>query len=65
LTTDDITVFQDKNSMLDRLEPLIDDIQKENFEGGLFTTFNRKEKALKDIRQELAAFVWNHVFKSQ
>jgi hypothetical protein len=65
LTTDAIAVFQDKNSMLDSLELLIDDIQKENFEGGLFTTFNRKEKALKDIRQELAAFVCNHIFKSQ
>ncbi len=65
LTTDDITVFHNKNSMLDRLEPLVDDIQKEHFEGGLFITFNRKEKSLKDIREELAAFVWNHVFKSQ
>jgi len=65
LTTDDITVFEDKNSMLDRLELLVDDIQKEHFEGGLFITFNRKEKSLKDIREELAAFVWNHVFKSQ
>jgi len=63
--TDDIAVFQDKNSMLNRLELLINDIQKENFEGGLFTTFNRKEKALKDVRQEQAAFVWSHVFKSQ
>jgi hypothetical protein len=64
-TTDVIIVLQDKKSMLDSLELLIDDIQKENFESGLFTTFNRKEKALKDIRQELGAFVCNHVFKSQ
>jgi spore maturation protein CgeB len=62
-TIDDVTVFQDKDSMFDRLEPLIDHIQREKFEGGLFTTFNRKEKALKDIRQELAAFVLDHIFK--
>jgi len=63
-TIDNIFIFQEQNSMLNRLETLIDDIQKDNFEGGLFTTFNRKEKALKDVRQELAVFVWNHVFKS-
>ena len=49
--------------MLDRLEPLIDNIHKDNFEGSLFASFNRKEKALEDIRSELAVFVWNHVFK--
>jgi hypothetical protein len=63
--TDDIAVFENKNFMLDRLELLIHNIQKQNFEGGLFTTFNRQEKALKDVRQELAAFVWNQVFKGQ
>jgi hypothetical protein len=33
-TTDDITVFQNKNSMCDHLDQLLDDIQKDNFESG-------------------------------
>jgi hypothetical protein len=64
-TTDDIAVFQNNNSMFDHLDHLLDDIQNNNFESSLFTTFNRKEKALKDVQEELAAFVWNHVFKGE
>lgn len=62
-TIDDIAIFQDKESMVDRLEPLVDDILKENFEDGLFISFNRREKALNDRQQELGAIVSNRVFK--
>jgi hypothetical protein len=60
-----IVIFQDKNSMLNRLELLIHDIQEEKFEGGLFTTFDSNAKALKNIREEPASFIWFHVFKGQ
>ena len=62
---DSISVFDDTKSMFNRLELLISDIQNGNFEGGLFTTFNRKEKALKDIGQEMGAFVWSHAIEGQ
>jgi hypothetical protein len=60
-----IVIFQDKNSMLNRLELLINDIQEEKFEGGLFTTFDSNAKALKNIREEPASFIWFHVFKGR
>ena len=65
LTVNDVTVFDNKISMHDRLELLIDNIENENYEGGSFTTFYRKEKALKDVEEELGAYIWNHICKSQ
>ena len=60
----DITIFDNRNSMLNRLETLLNDIYEANFEGGLFTTFNQKERALKDIRDESGKFLWNDVLRS-
>ena len=60
----DITIFDNKNSMLDRLECLLDDIHKVKFEGGLFTTFNQKERALREIQSELGKFLWNDLLRS-
>jgi hypothetical protein len=60
-----IAIFQDKNSMLNQLELLINDIQEDKFETGLFTTFDSNAKALKNIREEPASFVWFHVFKGR
>jgi hypothetical protein len=62
---DSIIVFHDTKSMFNCLELLIGDIQNGNFEGGLFTTFSRKEKALIDIRQEMGAFVCSHSIEGQ
>ena len=63
-TRNDITVFDNKTSMLDQLESFLDDIYKVNFDGGLFTTFNQKERALKDVRDQLNKFLWDHLLRS-
>lgn len=63
-SNDNISIFPDKNSMFRDLKVLIDDIQKGNFEGCLFTNFSRTEKTLQDVHQERGAHVWNHIFKS-
>lgn len=63
-TRNNIQVFENKSTMLDQLECFLNDIHKVNFEGGLFTTFNQKERALKDIRDQLGTFLWNDVLIS-
>jgi vacuolar-type H+-ATPase subunit F/Vma7 len=64
-TSDRISVFRDQKTMFDHLERLIDKVKDQNLEGGLFTTFHRREKALKDLRLEFGEFIWAHVFRGQ
>ena len=64
-TIDNMVIFSDKDTMFNRLELLINGIQEEKFEGPVFTTFDSKARALKNIREEQASFLWFHVFRSQ
>ncbi|CAF1134619.1 unnamed protein product [Rotaria sp. Silwood1] len=61
--TDNLHIFQTQELMFEVLEKRIEEIEKLNLNGGLFTTFYRKEKSLKNVREDLATFVWTHVFK--
>ncbi|CAF1318473.1 unnamed protein product [Rotaria sordida] len=60
---DNLHVFRAQESMFELLEKRLEEVEKQNLSGGLFTTFYRKEKSLKDVREDLATFVWTHVFK--
>ncbi|CAF5026997.1 unnamed protein product, partial [Rotaria sp. Silwood1] len=60
--TDNLHIFQTQELMFNVLEKRIEEIEKQNLDGGLFTTFYRKEKSLKDVREDLPTFVWTHVF---
>ncbi|CAM4820701.1 unnamed protein product [Rotaria magnacalcarata] len=63
LTNDNLHIFRSQQSMFEVLEKRIEEIQTNNLNGGLFTTFYRNEKALKNVRDDLASFVWFHAFK--
>ncbi|CAF3188337.1 unnamed protein product [Rotaria socialis] len=63
ITNDNLHIFRSQQSMFEVLEKRIEEIHTNSLNGGLFTTFYRKEKALKDVRDDLASFVWYHVFK--
>ena len=58
-----IGIFRDHQSAYVRLQQLIS--ETEEFDDGLFSTFNRREKALRDVRHELGAFVWSHSYRGQ
>ncbi|CAF1414193.1 unnamed protein product [Rotaria sp. Silwood1] len=60
---DNLHIFQTQELMFEVLEKRTEEIEKQHLDGGLFTTFYRKEKSLKDVREDLATFVWTHVFK--
>ncbi|CAF4016670.1 unnamed protein product [Rotaria sp. Silwood1] len=63
LITDNLHVFRTQESMFELLEKRIEEIEEQNLNGGLFTTFYRKEKSLKDVREDLPTFVWTHTLK--
>ncbi|CAF1294715.1 unnamed protein product [Rotaria sordida] len=63
LIADNFHVFQNHELMFELLEKRIQEVEEQNLNGGLFTTFYRKEKSLKDVREDLAIFAWTHVFK--
>jgi hypothetical protein len=63
--SDRICGFQDQKAMFDHLEQLINKIEDQHLEGGLFTAFNRRENALKDLRLEFGEFIWTHIFRGQ
>jgi vacuolar-type H+-ATPase subunit F/Vma7 len=63
LISDRIIGFQDQKAMLDHLEQLISEIEDQSLGGGLFTTSNRQEKALKDLRLEFGEFIWANIFR--
>lgn len=56
-------IFHDHQSMFFQMQKLISEIEEPD--DGLFSAFNRREKALKDVRQELGAFVWSHSYRGQ
>ncbi|CAF1207135.1 unnamed protein product [Rotaria sp. Silwood1] len=60
---DNLHIFQTQESMFELLEKRIEQVEEQNLSGGLFTTFNSKEKSLKDVQKDFAIFVWTHVFK--
>lgn len=62
---DNIFVCQSQKALLELLERRIDEIKHRCFDGDLFTTFHRKEQALKDIREDLASFIWIHSLKGE
>ncbi|CAF3257394.1 unnamed protein product [Rotaria sp. Silwood2] len=62
-TIENLHIFQSQESMLELLEKRIEQFEEQNLSGGLFTTFYRKEKSLKDVHNDFATFVWTHVFR--
>ncbi|CAF0905405.1 unnamed protein product [Rotaria sordida] len=65
LIIDNVHIFQTQESMFELLEKRIEEIEERNLNDGLFTTFCQKEKSLKDVREDLATFVWTHTVKVQ
>lgn len=63
LTARNLYIFRTVGSMFENLESRIKEVEERELNGGLFATFCRGEKSLKDVRDDLAAFVWTHVFK--
>ncbi|CAF1126872.1 unnamed protein product [Adineta steineri] len=59
----EIQKFQDYQSLIVQLQQLMD--EAEDFDDGLFAVFNQREKALRDVRQELGAFVWGQSYRGQ
>jgi len=62
-----VGIFGDENSMFVRLEQVIADVEQQVAQdvGNVFSTFNRKERTLQDVRHEFALFMWRQVFKSK
>ena len=64
---DDITkvvgVYLDHQSMFVQLQQLLDETEEHNDE--LFTTFNQREKSLRDVDHELGKYVWSHSYRGQ
>ncbi|CAF1238153.1 unnamed protein product [Rotaria sp. Silwood1] len=63
LITDNLHICRTQESMFELLDKRIKEVKEQNLSGGLFTTFYRKEKSLKDVQEDLATFVWIHAFK--
>ena len=57
-----IDVFDDCQSANAHLQETIVAIEQED--DGLFSTFNKNERSLIDVREELGSFVWNHSYRS-
>ena len=62
---DNFYVFENQEIMFEVLRKRIEEIESLQLDGVLFTTFCRQEKSLKNIQDDLAAFVWTHVFKGR
>jgi hypothetical protein len=62
-----VGVFNDQNSMLVKLQQIIVNVEHEvaHNVGDVFSTFNRKERTLQDVRHEFALFMWRQVFKGK
>ncbi|CAF4846317.1 unnamed protein product, partial [Rotaria sp. Silwood1] len=60
-----VGIFTDRNSILVKLQKLIVDVEHQVAQnvGNIFSTFNRQERTLRDVRHELAVFMWRQVFK--
>ena len=62
-----VGIFENTSSMLVQLEQVIADVEHhaaQNIEE-VFSTFNRQERALRDVRHEMAVFMWRQVFKGK
>ena len=62
-----VGTFKDQNSMFIKLQQVIVDIEHQALQdiGSVFSTFNRNERILQDVRHEFALFMWRQVFKSE
>ncbi|CAF3974680.1 unnamed protein product, partial [Rotaria sp. Silwood1] len=60
-----VGIFTDRNSILVKLQQVIIDVEHQVAQnvGNIFSTFNRQERTLRDVRHELAVFMWRQVFK--
>lgn len=58
-----IGIFRNHRSMFIQLQNLIS--ETEECDDGLFSAFNLREKALRDVRHELGAFVWSHSYRGE
>ena len=60
-------IFTDQTSMLIKLQQTIINVEHQISQnvGDLFKTFNRQERSLRDVRNDLAIFMWRQVFKSR
>ncbi len=56
-----VGVFHDHESMLVRLQQLLDNAKKSD--DGLFSIFNSRGKVLRDVRNELGPFVWYQTYR--
>ena len=65
LVVNNLHVFRSQELVFEVLEKRIQEVTEQSLNGGLFITFCQPEKSLKDVREDLAAFVWTHVFKGQ
>ncbi len=54
-------VFNDYQTLFDRLKQLMNEVDE--FDDGLFTFFNRPEKALRDLRHELGSYIWSQALR--
>ena len=52
-------IFEESNSMMIKLPQAIADVEVQALEKdiGIFSTFDRKQRSLRDLRQELASFL--------
>ncbi|CAF3245220.1 unnamed protein product [Rotaria sp. Silwood2] len=60
-----VGIFTDQSSILVKLQQVIVDVEHQVAQdvGNVFSTFNRQERTLRDVRHELAVFMWRQVFK--
>ena len=54
-------IFPNYESMLIRLQQIL--TNKEEYDDGLFATFNRREKSFLDVHEELGVFIWTHSYR--
>jgi hypothetical protein len=62
-----VGIFEEREFMLVKLQQVIVDVEHQLAQGAgnTFSTFDRKERALRDVRHQLAPFLWCHVFKGK
>lgn len=60
-----IGIFEDQSSMFEKLQQIIVHVEHQLAQNmtNIFSSFNPKERSLKDVREELVSFMWSHVFK--
>ena len=62
-----VGIFENTNSMLVKLKQVIADVEHHAAQNvrEIFSTFNRRERVLRDVRHELGLFMWRQVFKGK